>query len=66
MNEQNTINFVKSVLSDANGISEQSYNLLLDMISPSPELSSLRGEVEATDGRFYLPEDSDFFIRDID
>lgn len=55
----------KSLLSDENGISEESYNLMYDYVDmlgnefQSEEARKLRkmlSVVDATDGRFYLPE----------
>lgn len=56
----------KSLLSDENGISEESYNLMYDYVDMScnefqnEEASKLKvmlNQVDAVDGRFYLPED---------
>lgn len=45
-----------SLLLDPFGISEESYNLLLDAgLVPN----NIRYHVDATDGRFYLPESFD-------
>lgn len=56
----------KSLLSDENGISEESYNLMYDYVDMSrsefqneeaSKLKKMLGQVDAVDGRFYLPED---------
>jgi hypothetical protein len=52
-------NFVKNVLDDDNGVSGNTYDALLSVAVAlaDPRLKQLLDKVEATDGRFYLPQD---------
>lgn len=54
----NIVAFAKAVLNDDNGISEEAYSILWNMAKNDSELSDLLEKVDATDGRFYLPVDS--------
>jgi len=57
------INFLESILDDDCGISERSYNKMLDVIGhidgDRTEFENLRHKVDATDGRFYISSDED-------
>jgi len=59
--QEKFIEFVISVLDDCEGISESSYNLLLDMSQADGVLPELREQVlryvDAASDRFWLPKD---------
>lgn len=57
------INLVYALLNDAEGISEDAYDCLLELgdelLPDNPEWNSLKRMVDATDGRFYIPAGDD-------
>ena len=46
--------FVRSLLDDEHGITEESYNYLRQLFHMVPNLDVIWEEVEACDGRFYM------------
>jgi len=57
MKEELMRNFVLAVLDDDNGISTEAWERLNDLLHSAGEfefLVQLGGQVEATDGRFYI------------
>lgn len=50
------LKFVTAVLTDENGISEEAFAALYELAEDSSEIRDLLRKVDATDGRFYLPE----------
>ena len=55
MTDKRLKNLAIRLLDDDEGITEDAYGALLDILPESLALA-LNKEVEATDGRFYLPE----------
>lgn len=59
-NENNRFkNLAVRLLDDDEGITEEAYKALLDVMPEESLALALNKEVEATDGRFYLPEGHD-------
>ena len=56
MEHKDKMELCKALLDDDHGISENAYTLMLEMELVPPELAS---KVDATEGRFYLPEGLD-------
>jgi len=64
--EAQMLHFIQLVLEDGNGISQDAYSAFIDLaesdqvpLALRAKLIAIRNKVDATDERFYLPDDDD-------
>jgi len=55
--DQEFINFIIEVLADDHGISEDGWHTLMRLHGRNDRLDDIINQVDAIDGRYFLPED---------
>lgn len=54
---EDMISFVKNVLLDDHGMSQETFDKLESLAAHMPVLANILSQVETLDGRFFLPEE---------